>query len=1110
MSQSLRHYHVFISYRHNDRDKRIAEELQKCLEKYKVRNPKTGQMEWLTVFRDQSELPTSNDLGKDIEMALEASDYLVIICSKDYQKSIWCMRELSYFRNLHNNSNVRILPIITDGEPEECFPPELCFREEAVYSGEALQTVQIPVEPMAADVRGANLSEQIKKLRSTEYMRIAAPVLGVPFDALYQRRARSRFQKILAAVFAALVLATGFGIYNFSVNQKLTAQQTEILESDSRNLAHTAQLLLEDGQRKQALETILQAFPSKDQERPIVPEAVQTLSQMMGVHQLPSYQHTQTYQGHDEVRDMVLSEDGRYLVMITSRKNIVCYDLQKQQEVWRQRFEEINFQAIEEPMLVGMPGSNDILVIEANRIVKYSIPTGIVQWENRLFGGLIDDYNYSVSPNGKRIAFCVKARPKEYDGKTVYVVHFIDTDTGNETIAAGGFSYMIEDHLTQEEERTKFQVGPSGFSADGRYFTLVIEPDTFTLANPSDDDTTDFSKLAVIDLEETEFCGYFTVTAGVNVRRVELGNNQYTPYVVDVIPVTDELGTKCGYYYCIKNRGPLNHMSEEGSTLLAGMALTTNSAWNFQAKYPSVSGRYVFKALSAGGVGAFQIDERMLFVAGQGAAIIELDGSERIRYDFTSKVVQLFEEDDEIQALFLDGSLKKFNIKNGYWGYSLTLELVQRNRITTESCGMATKSANDQMALIPEYASNVVLICKKIGDSTRKEVVLPNFNNDIADVKMLSASDKKMLAVSRSANLPLAILDFHSMDIITPTADQVKIILDMDYQGISADENWLILGDDIWDLSSNTLEPSGKYPWQEQNLQGLSFLALDNIILSPEVRYNFYFPEWAEPKMQWWHNGNTIEVPLVYQDERIDKKYIRSAGGDVFLIGQNGLLAVMVDINEHFLYSGLLVFSSKDLIWRYVQSGASIVAQKRTVTPRSTFAQNHPWIGIFELDGVLRIYDWDSDSYIHQYELNLPVSSLQCMAFFGGDRYVLLGADKQLQILDISNGELLLDEVIASQTKANLGDTDEFIPYNYTELGDTLVIYLKSNSNKNYGLCIDTKNWQIEDKIPDLQLINDSVVITSSSVETMNVYSRWSVEDLLAAARQELSEYSSE
>ena len=110
-------YDAFISYRHNPADKALAIKLQTLLEQHKGSDGKP-----LRMFRDQSELPTSGDLGQDITEALEQSRFLIVVCSPSYQESKWCMRELTYFRELHGNTNQNILPILTKGEPREVMP----------------------------------------------------------------------------------------------------------------------------------------------------------------------------------------------------------------------------------------------------------------------------------------------------------------------------------------------------------------------------------------------------------------------------------------------------------------------------------------------------------------------------------------------------------------------------------------------------------------------------------------------------------------------------------------------------------------------------------------------------------------------------------------------------------------------------------------------------------------------------------------------------------------------------------------------------------------------------------------------------------------------------
>ena len=113
-------YDAFISYRHRTPDKPIAEQLQKLLEAYVPPQGlrKEGEKKKLHLFRDETELPTSSDLGGDIKRALEQSRFLVVICSPEYEKSKWCMEELRYFKELHGGSNRNILTMLA-GDPDQ-------------------------------------------------------------------------------------------------------------------------------------------------------------------------------------------------------------------------------------------------------------------------------------------------------------------------------------------------------------------------------------------------------------------------------------------------------------------------------------------------------------------------------------------------------------------------------------------------------------------------------------------------------------------------------------------------------------------------------------------------------------------------------------------------------------------------------------------------------------------------------------------------------------------------------------------------------------------------------------------------------------------------------
>lgn len=1088
MGQSLRHYHVFISYRHNDRDKRIAEELQKRLEKYKVRNPKTGRMEWLTVFRDQSELPTSNDLGRDIETALEASDYLVIICSRDYRKSIWCMRELSYFRSLHGNSNAQILPIITEGEPEECFPPEICFREEFIYNGAAPQTVQVPVEPMAADVRGETIDKQIKKLRTTEYMRIAAPVLGVPFDALYQRRARGRFQKIFAAVFIALVLAIGFGVYNFSVNQKLTAQQEEILESDSRNLARTAQLLLEKGQRKQALEAIVQAFPSENQDRPIVPEAVQMLHELMYTYHEPGYRVSQVYETYYAIKAAVLSEDGRYLVTAESNSDIVCYDLQSQKENWRKKNTYHFYDSA--PELILLPTGDAILLIEPynttqeTSISRISIVSGETEWTES-----IGKHHPALSPDRSVLAYVLTA--SDNMAEAPFVTYFYDTETGDE----------IEKLQYSPEKSYLTKLGSFGFSDDGQAFFLVTERE--------ESDAQQFAELTVYNLKGEKSDTVYTAKAGAYMRHTILGEK----YGIDVFPLANACGEDCGFYYKISipkisNRyNAFLHVREPveipNNVLLTGAIFTDNPQKNFSSCMEFSFQNDSSSMVSTDYLGAFPFGQDIIFITDKQMMKYNHDNeSEPFRQvNFASIAVRCFSRDNQVFVIFQNGTISKVIAH----GLSPEISQTQQGAITSNSCNMATISANDSIVLISEEKA---MICHQIGDSTGIE---EQFDESI--YQSFPCPENELAIISKGGRLHMSLIDVENMSIFTQ--NQNFLYLDFwdgsEFRGITADKQIAIFDDKIWDLSTNSIVDSADYPWQEHNLRGISFLASNQSILSSKFRRNQRIP----PSLQWWYNGTLIDVPTEYQGKPIlngitwyfDDLMQSSA----FLIGENGLLVAKMNFSDSSSiignsspYLGLLIFSATDKIWRYVPTGSEASDIENESGPYCTFAKRHPWVGLSELDGVLRIYDWDTDSYIHQHDLQVPRSTVNYMSFFGDDRYMLLATSKEMIVVDLETGEITLNELFSTYS-----DKTTLIPHLCTEFGDYLAVCL--DDDDGYGFCINTKTWQIENKIPGLMYMNDDIVLTlSSDRNSLILYPRWSTEDLLAAARQELSEYSPE
>ncbi|MCD8347406.1 MAG: toll/interleukin-1 receptor domain-containing protein [Lachnospiraceae bacterium] len=244
-------YDAFISYRHLPLDKAVATRLQNLLENYRpprnLKGLKTDRIH--RVFRDQSELPTSSDLRNDIIEALAESNYLIVICSEATKESIWCMEEIKRFKDNHQGRTDHILTLLVSGEPADAFPDLLKTEIRTVVMPDGTSdTREIPVEPLCADVRADTASKSLRLLK-TEFLRIAAPLLGCGYDQLYQRHERRKRRQIAivsggsAAVFlAVLLVVSGFAYRTWISEGNYREALTDIYiqngleDSDSENI----------------------------------------------------------------------------------------------------------------------------------------------------------------------------------------------------------------------------------------------------------------------------------------------------------------------------------------------------------------------------------------------------------------------------------------------------------------------------------------------------------------------------------------------------------------------------------------------------------------------------------------------------------------------------------------------------------------------------------------------------------------------------------------------------------------------------------------------------------------------------------------------------------
>ena len=167
-------YDAFISYSH--RDLKWARWLQHRLETFRIPRDlceKDTPRTHLKVFRDQTDL-SGVELQNALQRELEASRFLIVICSPFSAASPWVNDEIRSFQT--RGRSAYIIPFIVDGEPEsdkpelECFPPALRSVE-----GE---------HPL-----GANAVEIGK---SKAFLKLMAVILDVRFNRLVDREKQRR------------------------------------------------------------------------------------------------------------------------------------------------------------------------------------------------------------------------------------------------------------------------------------------------------------------------------------------------------------------------------------------------------------------------------------------------------------------------------------------------------------------------------------------------------------------------------------------------------------------------------------------------------------------------------------------------------------------------------------------------------------------------------------------------------------------------------------------------------------------------------------------------------------------------------------------------------
>jgi MTH538 TIR-like domain (DUF1863). len=298
-------YAAFISYRHGGIDEQVAIQIHKEIERYRLPKKIAREKGIKTLgklFRDAEELRATSNLSEIIREAIRESEWLIVLCTRRYQESVWCMEEIEYFIELRGRE--RVIVVLIEGEPNESFPKILTEIEK--------DGKMVHIEPLAVDVRGESDKEIVKNVK-TEKFRFLAQMLDVDYDDLRQRqRERQRRQIISVASAIFLGISTFAGVVmmkNIELDQAydtLDESMQQTLRGQSYYLSEYANEAYQDGDRITSALLSLEALPQnlKEPERPFVQSVIQSLTQALGIYDYSSgYQTDKVFSLDEEAYD---------------------------------------------------------------------------------------------------------------------------------------------------------------------------------------------------------------------------------------------------------------------------------------------------------------------------------------------------------------------------------------------------------------------------------------------------------------------------------------------------------------------------------------------------------------------------------------------------------------------------------------------------------------------------------------------------------------------------------------------------------------------------------------------------------------------------------------
>jgi len=462
MEQEIVKYDAFISYRHSELDRYVAMTIQKRLEGFRLpknfsKKREGGRNVISRIFRDQDELSLADNLAEPLALALENSDFLIVISTPRYPQSSWCLQEIENF--LKNHDMDHVLVVLAEGEPDESFPEILTYRDVEITDDNGnVRIERKSMEPLAADVRGADKREINKKMDDA-VLRIAAAMFGVSFDSLKQRHREQRMRRMIAFFGSVAAVLLIFSIVCFALLTKINDQKSIISEQYrdiqlryANSMVNASQQLMSAGRRKDAVYLVNKVLPDNpvDETLPYSAEAERALASALELYDRRNgFSVKGSVDAESGVTELTASASGRYLAFASQDGNIVIYDMIAEKEVGRTGLSDSYTQLI----YLSFMGEDKLFFFENGEVHRYDILSGR---DELLYRG--ENSSVYLSEEGKVFAV--------WEDNILRIF-----DLNNKEIFSGDFTEQLAEYAGRELE-----IAAASCSHSGKTLTLALSP----------------------------------------------------------------------------------------------------------------------------------------------------------------------------------------------------------------------------------------------------------------------------------------------------------------------------------------------------------------------------------------------------------------------------------------------------------------------------------------------------------------------------------------------------------------------------------------------------------------------------------------------------------